>query len=272
MKRGDASIDIEDRGYQFGDGVYEVIRIYKGKPFEFKAHYDRLIRSAEEISISLPYSFNQLQEKVTQLIEMNELNNGHVYMQVTRGVSPRNHPFPEKDRPVFIAYTKEYEGDGNEKALQLANAITMEDIRWLRCDIKSLNLLASVLAKQQAVSKGCEEAILHRDELVTEGSSTNVFIVKNNVIYTHPANHLILNGITRQIVIELAKKIGYSVQEETFTVTQLKAADEVFITATTFEIKSIVTIDEESISNGLRGAVTEKLFEAFQEKIRTEIK
>lgn len=270
INRSEASIDIEDRGYQFGDGVYEVIRVYDGNPFLFKAHYERLHRSASEIFITLPYSYKELEEKITQLIQVNRLRNGHIYMQVTRGVSPRNHSFPVDSPPVFVAYTKEY--PGGPKELQTANAMVMDDIRWLRCDIKSLNLLASVLAKQQAVSRGYEEAILHRDGLVTEGSSTNVFIVNNHVLHTHPANHLILNGITRQVVIELADQLGYSVQEEAFTVTQLKSAEEVFITASTFEIKAIVKVDETVISNGLPGNVTKQLFAAFQQKIKTVMK
>lgn len=194
-----ATVDIEDRGYQFGDGVYEVIRVYNGKMFTAKEHLNRLQESAEKISIQIPYQPSELEEMLKGLIEKNGLANGIIYMQFTRGTSPRNHAFPHNVAPTFVAYTRKV--DRPVSSMQEGiKAIFIEDIRWLRCDIKSLNLLGNLLAKQKAVEAGCFEAIQHRGNIVTEGSSSNVAIVKNGTVITHPANNLILNGITRQKV------------------------------------------------------------------------
>ncbi|WP_337957736.1 D-amino-acid transaminase [Guptibacillus spartinae] len=260
VSRDEATIDIEDRGYQFGDGVYEVIRIYHGVFFELEAHLDRLERSASEIKIAFPFSREDLKANLEKLIEKEPVQSGHVYMQLTRGVAPRNHPFPEKADPVFVAYTKEYE---KEPSRAPGRAVFTDDIRWLRCDIKSLNLLGNVLAKQFANDQNVEEAIFHRGEWITEGSSTNVFIVKNKTLYTHPANHLILNGITRRVVLSIAKDLGVKVKEEAFTKQDLLDSDEVFISSTTQEVRPIVVVDGVRISDGKEGEITASLHAKF---------
>lgn len=196
IDREEASVDIEDRGYQFGDGIYEVIRVYNGQIFTADEHLNRLYSSAEKIQLHIPFQKEELMNLINLLVSENEVEDGSVYMQVTRGAARRNHVFPgEEIQPVLTAYTNEVPRP--DLALEDGvHAITAEDIRWLRCDIKSLNLLPNLLAKQEALEKGCQEAILHRDGVVTEGSSSNVFIVKDGVIQTHPATNLILNGIT----------------------------------------------------------------------------
>ncbi len=264
ITREQATIDIEDRGYQFGDGVYEVIRIYNGSFFELEAHLERLERSASEIKISLPFTQKEIQEKIEQLAAANRLHSGHVYMQVTRGVAPRNHPFPAKSDPVLVAYTKEYE---KEPSRALGKAIFMEDIRWLRCDIKSLNLLGNVLAKQSATEQNVDEAIFHRGDLVTEGSSTNVFIVKNNILYTHPANNFILEGITRRVILSVASELGIQIKEEAFTKQELLESDEVFISSTTQEARPIVEVDGRQIGNGKEGEITSSLHAKFVSRL-----
>ena len=233
INKSDARIDIEDRGYQFGDGVYEVIRIYNGKPFTAEEHLDRLYDSAEKIKIVMPFEKADLFSLLNQLIEENGVQNGSVYMQITRGASPRNHVFPGKDvKPVLTAYTNVVERP--ESALDHGvKAIIADDIRWLRCDIKSLNLLPNLLAKQQATEQGCTEAILHRNGIVTEGSSSNAYIVKDGHIKTHPATNLILNGITRQVIAQLCEKNNIPFSEEAFQLDDLLQADEVFISSTT---------------------------------------
>ncbi|MBA9026237.1 D-amino-acid transaminase [Peribacillus huizhouensis] len=267
--RSEIKVEIEDRGYQFGDGVYEVIRIYNGKLFTSEMHLARLIESAKKINITIPYTIEEIEVKLKELIAENAITFGTVYMQFTRGVSPRNHAFPSTDvAPVYVAYTKEVPYSGVLKPG--AKAITVEDIRWLRCDIKSLNLLGNILAKQKAAEAGCFEAIQHRCGTVTEGSSSNVSIVVNGELKTHPATNLILNGITRQVMIKICKDLGISYKEDDFTLEELLAAEEVIMTSTTAEITPITEIDGQAIGNGESGTVTRQLQQAFHAEIERQ--
>ncbi|WP_240338396.1 D-amino-acid transaminase [Peribacillus alkalitolerans] len=270
IEREHAKVDIEDRGYQFGDGVYEVIRIYNGKMFTSDGHLDRLYESAKKISITIPYQKEKIKDLLHQLIAENELKHGIVYMQITRGTSPRNHVFPDASiEPVLTASTKEYPRP-TELMEQGIKVITLEDIRWLRCDIKSLNLLGNVLAKQKAVDVGCFEAIQHRNGTVTEGSSSNVSIVKDGLVFTHPANHLILNGISRQVMLTTCEKSSIPLKEESFSLEQLMNADEVFISGTTVEITPVVEIDGIRIGEGKMGPITSRLQTLFRAEIESE--
>lgn len=269
IDRGLATVDIEDRGYQFGDGVYEVIRVYNGKMFTAKEHLNRLQESAEKISIQIPYQPSELEEMVKGLIEKNGLANGIIYMQFTRGASPRNHAFPHNVAPTFVAYTRKV--DRPVSSMQEGiKAIFIEDIRWLRCDIKSLNLLGNLLAKQKAVEAGCFEAIQHRGDIVTEGSSSNVAIVKNGTVITHPANNLILNGITRQKVKQVCEQNQIPFEEREFTVEEVLRADEVFLSGTTVEVTPIVEVEKKKISEGTPGEVTKKLQQLIKDEIEKE--
>jgi len=270
IARDEARVDVEDRGYQFGDGVYEVIRVYGGHPFCLEEHLDRLERSAREIRMPLPYSREKTEHLLLQLIEADHLKEGYLYVQITRGAAPRDHAFPSKSEPVLTAYTVESPRP-TDLMKNGIRAITQEDIRWLRCDIKSLNLLGAVLAKQAAVDAGAQEAILHRNGTVTEGSATNVFIVKDNTLWTHPANHLILHGITRAVTLKLAEKEGITVREEAFSLEDLRSADEVFITSTTKEIVPVVAVDGIPVGTGQPGWVTRKLQQAFEQKIGVSV-
>lgn len=259
------NIDIEDRGYQFGDGIYEVVGIYGGHLFLMDEHLHRLERSANELGLELPFTLEEIKAQLIQLAEMDAVKEGLLYLQVTRGVAPRTHELPvEAVEPVVVAYTIRL---GDLTALQNNGSIAIlhEDLRWLRCDIKTLNLLPNTMAKQKAVEQDAVEAILHRDDVVTEASSSNVFIVKDGTLFTHPANNYILNGITRQIVIELAGKQYFTVREENYTVTDLLEADEVFITATKLDIVPILAIDGQQVGNGKPGEVTKQLLEAFRQ-------
>lgn len=266
VERGLATVDIEDRGYQFGDGVYEVIRVYNGKMFTAKEHLNRLQESAEKISIQLPYQPSELEEMLQGLIEKNELSNGIIYMQFTRGASPRNHAFPHNVAPTFVAYTRKVERPVSSMQ-EGVKAIFFEDIRWLRCDIKSLNLLGNLLAKQKAVEAGCFETIQHRGDIVTEGSSSNVAIVKNGTVITHPANNLILNGITRQKVKQVCEQNQIPFEEKEYTVEEVLQADEIFLSGTTVEVTPIVEVEEKKISGGIPGEVTKKLQQLLKDEI-----
>lgn len=270
IDRESAKVDIEDRGYQFGDGIYEVIRVYNGKMFTGQEHLNRLVESAEKIRMKLSYSATELEAKIGELISKNELDNGTVYMQFTRGTSPRNHVFPAADvTPTFVAYTRKVVRP-NESMAKGVRAILDEDIRWLRCDIKSLNLLGNLLSKQKAAESGCFEAILHRGETVTEGSHSNISIIKDGVIITHPADNHILNGITRQKVLEICQNEQIPFEERAYTLDELSAADEVFSSGTTVEVMPIIEIDGKPVKNGEPGLVTRKLQNLFKEEIERQ--
>jgi D-alanine transaminase len=267
IERSHAKVDIEDRGYQFGDGVYEVIRIYNGKMFTIDEHLKRFVKSAESIGISIPFTTLQLSQMLEELLIKNKLVSGNIYMQVTRGSAPRNHLFPTGDVvPTLVAYT--IKGVRPLESLKSGvKVILTEDIRWLRCDIKSLNLLGNLLAKQKASEQGCFEAIQHRGDDVTEGSSSNIFIVKNGVVITHESNHFILKGITKDVILDLCVKNNIPVQERTFSLTELKEAEEVFLSSTTSEVMPVVEINGKKVQSGKPGPTTQKLQELFEKEI-----
>lgn len=259
-------ISIDDRGYYFGDGVYEVVKVYDGQLFTGVEHFERLLRSAEKISMNVPYTVDDLIEISNKLIADNGLENGHVYLQVTRGVSKRQHNFPTPAVPAFMtAYTVEANVPNADQAAGV-KVKTVEDVRWLRCDIKSLNLLGSVLAKEEAKLAGCAEAMLHRDGVVTEGSSTNMFAIKDGVIYTHPATNLILEGITRQVVLQVCEELDIPVKLEAFKVEDVFTMDELFYTSTTVEVMPIIEVDGKMIGNGQKGPITDKIQAMFKTK------
>ena len=207
---------------------------------------------------------------LAEMIERNNLELGIVYMQFSRGTSPRNHAYPGADvAPVLTAYTRE-----NKRPVESmrngVKASLIEDIRWLRCDIKSLNLLGNIMAKQKAAQSGCFEAIQHRGDTVTEGSSSNIAIVKDGTLYTHPATNLILNGITRRKINEICRENGIALEESAFTKADLLGADEVFMSSTSAEITPITEIEGKPVGNGRPGPLTNKLQNLFEEAIESQ--
>ncbi|WP_223595702.1 D-amino-acid transaminase [Neobacillus bataviensis] len=270
IDRSEAKVDVEDRGYQFGDGVYEVIRVYNGKMFTPEEHMERFVKSSNSIGISLPITIEQITQLLEELIDKNNLQLGTIYMQITRGVAARNHAFPtEETVPSLVAYTKEV-GRPAESLKTGVTTILTEDIRWLRCDIKSLNLLGNLLAKQKAAEAGAFEAIQHRGQDVTEGSSSNIYIVKNGIVLTHQSNNLILKGITKDVILDLCLKNNIPVEERTFTLDELAQADEVFMSSTTAEVMPIIEIDGKKVKAGLPGPVTINLQELFVKEIEKQ--
>ncbi|MGI2253044.1 D-amino-acid transaminase [Staphylococcus cohnii] len=266
----DAKVPYNDRGYVFGDGIYEYIRTYNNNIFTAKPHFERLIRSAKEIGLELKYNVDELTELIQELLAANGVVNGGVYIQVTRGSAPRDHAFPTPSVEANVmAFTKTYERP--YKLLEEGiNAITTEDIRWLRCDIKSLNLLGNVLAKERAVKYNAQEAIQHRGDIVTEGSSSNVYAIKAGEIYTHPVNNYILNGITRMVIKDIAEEKGIPFNEGTFTVDFLRNADEIIVSSTSIEVMPVVKLDGEQVGDGEVGPVTKSLQEGFNSYIDTD--
>lgn len=273
VAEGVAAVHPEDRGYNFGDGIYEVIRIYKGKMYQWDAHLTRLFKSAREIKMDLPWTEEELTNLAVQLMEKNQItanDDANLYLQISRGAAPRVHDIPSDIHPVIMGFVRRKERpiDDMKKGLR---AQLVEDIRWLRCDIKTLNLLGAVLVKQYAKDAGAQESILHRNGIITECSASNLFAVKNGALYTHPANHLILHGITRKIVIELAQQNGIQVHEEAFDIEFLKQADELFLTSTTAEVMPLISVDGEPVGNGQSGLVTQKLQSLFEQHINTDV-
>jgi D-alanine transaminase len=271
LEINEGTVSINDRALQFGDGIYEVIRIYEGRFFMLDEHLDRFESSAESVRFTLPFSREELVQKLRTLLNKNAFRrDGIVYMQLSRGASIRNHLFPDKDTPLsFIAYVKQVDRP-LEHMRKGVNTSLEHDVRWLRCDIKSLNLLPNVLAKQAAHEQGCFEAILYRDiNHVTEGCQSNLFIVKHNTIITHPANELILSGITRYKTISIAEANGIRVEQAVFSIQELKNADEVFLTSTTSEVMPIICAGQTVISNGTPGPLTMLLQRHYEEAFAT---
>jgi D-alanine transaminase len=263
-------VPLEDRGHQFGDGVYEVTRVYHGQPFALKEHLERLKRSLDGLRIPLPFTLSEIRDFHDRIIQEAEADEAAVYMQVTRGVAPRIHYFPDNITPRLTMTIRPIRALAAELRDHGAKAVMVPDERWLRCNIKSLNLLGNTVAKQAAQEKGCFEAIMVRDTQVTEGSSSNVFVVKDNILYTHPANHLILPGITRNMVIEYAKEEGLPLQEESVTPEFLLQSDEAFLSGTTTEIIPIVRVDDSIIGEGAVGPITRLIQRKYKERIDNE--
>lgn len=257
-------ISAEDRGYYFGDGIYEVIRVYGGRCFQKAAHLQRLARSAVETRIALPCPIGEIGERLERLLAVEQIADGTIYVQITRGAAPRAHAFPSGAAPILHAYCT-VTPRPLEAILHGIRALTVPDIRWLRCDIKTLNLLPNVLAKQQALDRGADDCIFHRDGIVTECVSSNLMIVREGEIWTHPADCFILGGVTRSAVLELAEAIGLPLQERIFSLEELRSADEVFLTSTIMEVTPIVTIDGRPVGNGVPGPRTRLLQAAFEQ-------
>lgn len=273
VESGEAVIQPEDRGYNFGDGIYEVVRVYKGSMYQWDAHLVRLFRSAEEIKMELPWTAAELSSIASELLQKNGItseDDAILYLQITRGASPRQHDIPNGSRPVIMAFARRKERPYE----QLQNGISTQlvaDIRWLRCDIKTLNLLGAVLVKQEAKDAGAADCILHRDGIVTECSASNLFAIKDGQLYTHPANNLILHGITRQTVIDLAKQNNIPVHEEAFDINFVKQADELFLCGTTSEVTPIVSVDGQPVGGGQVGGVVRKLQTLFEQHLNAEV-
>jgi len=254
----------EERGLQFGDGVYEVIRIYHGKLYLLDEHIERLYRSLEAVRIQIDQTKEEMKSLLIDLLFKNEMKeDGFVYLQVTRGTAARIHTFPEDITPNIYAYVNNQ--SRNLKSIeQGVSTITLSDDRWENCYIKSLNLLPNVLAKQTAMEKGCYEAILHINGLVTECGSSNVFLVKDGKIYTHPATNRILNGCVRMAVKRFADELDIPFIEEAFTIDDISTADEMFLTSSISEVLPITTVDNITIADGKPGKISRKLQAAYE--------
>ena len=265
VESGAKVVSLDDRGYCFGDGVYEVVRVYNGRAFAFSYHQDRLYRSMREMDIPVRMPPDELQELHEIMIEQSEITDGYIYLQITRGVTPRHHAFERsKLEPQMYMFIKPITTDLGTLQ-EGVKAITLPDERWARVDIKTLNLIPNILAQTKAEKKGAYTAILVRDGIVTEGATSNVFVMKDGVCYTHPANHHILKGITRQLVVtRVAPTAGITIIEREFDEAFLKEADEIFCTDTIGGIIPITTLNREPVGDGKPGKAAKVLAEQLQ--------
>ncbi len=264
VNHDDLNYPYEERGLQFGDGVYEVIRIYNGTYYLLEEHINRLFRSAEAIKIDLPFTKEEITNLLQELLEKNSMtSDGKLYMQASRGSAPREHTFPTDVPANVYAYMEDF--PRNRKNLSDGvSTITQRDVRWENCYIKSLNLLPNVIAKQEAKENGSYEAILHKDGVVTECSSSNVYLVKDGKIFTHPATNNILHGCVRMRIEKFTRDLDIPLIEEAFSISDISAADEIFLSSSTSEVLPIVKVDNDLIGNGRPGKITARLQEAYE--------
>ncbi len=258
-----AKIHIEDRGLQFADSVYEVIAVLNGNLIDLDFHLKRLRYSLKELKIS--YKFNKLDFKniFHKLLGKNKISNGIIYLQITRGVQYREHKYKNKLIPTLIIYSRNKKFNLPGKNFKGVNTITFEDLRWKRRDIKTVNLLPNIIAANKAKQKNAYEAILLQDGKVTEGTSSNIWIIKKNNLITHPANSDILKGVTRTSLLKIIKKTSLKLVEKSFTHKQLLEADEVFLTSSGSFITPILKIDKKKINKGKIGNITLKLAKMY---------
>ncbi len=272
VPHGSAAVHVEDRGYQFADGVYEVVAVAGGQLVDAEGHMVRLKRSLSELAIAMPMSDAAMQIVMDEVIRRNRVDNGIIYLQVTRGVAKRDHPFPDRVRPAVVMTARRMAFDAVDRRAEAGIKVhTVPDIRWQRCDIKSISLLPNVLAKQAAREAGAYEAWqVAADGTVTEGSSTNAWIVdRDGNLVTRNVENAILNGITRLAVLELAREQGIKVVERAFTLEEAKSAREAFLTSTTSFVMPVVQIDDQVIGNGQPGSTSNalrELYRAYTEK------
>ena len=261
-----AVVSIEDRGYQFGDGVYEFIASYEGHLFMLEEHLDRLERSMRELAFD-PISRADIRKAVLDLFNRSGYQRAGIYIQISRGVAPRNHAITPDMPPQIIMTIRPVKEAPQALRKNGATAITVEDIRWGRCDIKTVQLLANSLAKQKSLDAGCDDAIFVSNQgIVREGTSSNLFIVSGGRLATHPLTNNILPGITRMVVINVAKNAGLDVEESFFRTDELYGADEVFLTGTVTELLPVVRIDGKSIGDGKVGQTTRRLYDLLRKQ------
>ena len=260
-----AQVSVLDRGFIFGDGVYEVIPAYGGHPLRLKHHLQRLQNSLDAIRLDNPKDNDDWSEIITSIIEKNEGDDQYIYLQVTRGVAKRDHSFPNGSTQTVFVMSSPLLPVNSELLESGVSAITLDDIRWRYCSIKTTALLPNVLLRQQAVEKDAAEAILVRDGEVTEGAASNLFIVLNGVIITPPKSNLLLPGITRDLVVELAHHHQLACEERSITEDELKQAEEVWVTSSTKEILPVTRLDEKPVGNGQPGKTWQKMFQYYQE-------
>jgi len=263
MPLSEARVSVEDRGFQFGDGVYELLRIYAGVPFHLTEHLGRLEQSARAIGIPLPYTQDRWAAVIAEAVSRSGFPEAKVYIQVTRGVAPRDHVPTGSMTPTVVVTVRAIVPLPSALYAGGADVATVPDIRWARCNIKSVGLLANVLAKQQARDAGAVEALFVRAGHVLEGATSNVLIVRGQCLVTPPEGPLLLSGVTRRVVLGLAQEAGVAVKERPVTEEELYASEEVMLTGTTIEVLPVARVNGRPIGEGAPGPVTRLVMARF---------
>ncbi|MGA9164637.1 MAG: D-amino acid aminotransferase [Thiobacillus sp.] len=270
MPLAEAKVPVLDRGFVFGDGVYELVPVYSRKPFRLDEHLRRLQGSLDGIRLANPHGMAVWRELIVRLIELQDFADQSVYIQITRGVAPRDHAFPSGVAPtVFMFAQPLLTASAEQKAVGVC-AVSAVDNRWQRCDIKAISLLANILLRQQAVDAGCAETVLLRDGFLSEGAASNVFVVKQGVLLAPPPSHLMLTGITYHVVLELADAHGIPTELRAISEAELRAADELWMTSSTKEIMPIVTLDGIPVGAGVPGPLARQmdaLYQTFKQQV-----
>ena len=264
-----AQVSVLDRGFIFGDGVYEVIPVYSRRPFRLPEHLRRLQRSLDAIRLANPVTDAEWARLVQEIVARHAGEDQSVYLQVTRGAAKRDHAFPKNVAPTVFMMSNPLVTPSREQVESGATAVTATDFRWLRCDVKVTSLLANCLLRQRAVDAGADEVVMFRDGYLTEGSSSNVFAVKNGTLLAPPKNHLVLPGITYDVVLELAAMKKVPAETREIAEDEVRGADELWLTSSSKEVLAITRLDGKPVGAGKPGALFRTLYQAFQEFKRT---
>ncbi len=269
MPISEGRVSCEDRGFNFGDGVYEVVRVYGGQPFTMREHLERQVRSAEGLGITIPHTVEEFEGIVRRLIAESGIAEALVYTQVTRGAAPRNHLFADDMPPTVMAFIRPAPPRPPAWATEGAAALPQPDNRWDMCHLKTIALLPNILAKNTAHRAGCAEALFHLpDGTVTEGSASNAYIVRGGEVWTAPLGPKILPGITRTQILTVAEEIGVRVHEATFALSEAEAADEIIMSASNLELLPVTRLGERPIGDGAPGPVYRRLHEAYRARVK----
>jgi len=260
-----ATVSVLDRGFIFGDGVYELIPVYSRAPFRMDEHFGRLERSLAAVRIRNPYSREKWRSEVLELVAKQPWDDQGVYLQVTRGVAKRDHAFPDNVEPTVFAMSNPLVNPPQELVDKGVRAVSAVDNRWLRCDIKSISLLGNVLARQVSADAGAAETILFRDGILTEASASNVFVAKNGLLLSPPKSNLILPGITYDVVVEIAQQLAIPIEFRDVREAEVRGADEVWLTSSSKEILAVVELDGKPVADGKPGPLFKRAWQGYQD-------
>jgi D-alanine transaminase len=266
----EATISVFDRGFVFGDGVYELVPVYSRHPFRLDSHLRRLQASLDGIRLDNPYGMDGWRKLILQLIELHDFTDQSVYIQVTRGVAPRDHPFPKGVPPTVFMFVQPLVTATPELKRAGVCAVTAIDNRWSRCNIKAISLLPNILLRQQAVDAECAETVMLRDGWLTEGTASNIFVVKHGVLLAPPPSNLMLTGVTYDVVLELAAANGIPSELRPISEAEVRGADELWMTSSTKEILAIVKLDDMPVGAGVPGPLAQRmdgLYQTFKRQV-----
>lgn len=260
-----ATVPVLDRGFIFGDGVYELIPVYSRAPFRMDEHLARLERSLAAVRIANPYAREKWRSVILELVAQQSWDDQGVYLQVTRGVAKRDHAFPVGVEPTVFAMSNPLVNPPAALVEKGAAAVSAPDNRWLRCDIKSISLIGNVLLRQASADAGAAETILFREGILTEASASNVFVAKNGLLLSPPKSNLILPGITYDVVVEIAQQLGLPLEFRDVREAEVRAADEIWVTSSSKEILAVVELDGKPVADGKPGPLFRRAWQGYQE-------